>query len=143
MLGLAEPGPDRVGVGVARAFRLLGLAQVPDLSVPAAAALLDQPVRETERVLERLADGNLVQAITPGRYRMHDLLRIFATERAEAEETGPDRMNAIMRLLTWYARISDNGRHRLMAGFLPAVALAASHGPPKLGWRLAATLLSS
>jgi DNA-binding SARP family transcriptional activator len=165
-------------VGLARAFRLLGLAQVPDLSVPAAAALLDQAVRETERVLERLADGNLVQAITPGRYRMHDLLRIFATERAEAEETGPDRMNAIMRLLTWYARTSDNGRHRLMAGpgpltddisaptaptaptlignqqamnwshaespgLLPAVALAASHGPPTLGWRLAATLLSS
>ena len=163
--------------GLARAFRLLGLAQVPDLSVPAAAAMLDQPVRETERVLERLADGNLVQAITPGRYRMDDLLRIFATERAEAEETGPDRMNAIMRLLTWYARTSDHGR-RLMAGagpltddmaaptaptaltlignqqvmnwchaespgFLPAVALAASHGPPRLGWRLAATLLSS
>ncbi|HEY4851300.1 MAG TPA: BTAD domain-containing putative transcriptional regulator [Streptosporangiaceae bacterium] len=161
--------------GLARAFRLLGLAQVPDLSVPAAAALLDQPVRETERVLERLTDSNLVQAITPGQYRMHDLLRIFATERAEAEETGQDRMSAVMRLLTWYARTSDNDRHHLKAGlgpltddisaptaltfignrqamdwyhaespgFLPAVALAASHGLPELGWRLAATLLSS
>jgi DNA-binding SARP family transcriptional activator len=161
--------------GLARAFRLLGLAQVPDLSVPAAAALLDLPVRETERVLERLVDGNLVQAITPGRYRMHDLLRIFATERAEAEETGQDRMSAIMRLLTWYARTSDHGHHHRMPGpgpftddtsaptaltfignqqaidtchaespgFMPAVALAASHGLPEPGWRLAATLLSS
>jgi DNA-binding SARP family transcriptional activator len=102
--------------GLTQAFRLLGVAQQPDLSLPAAAALLGRPIREAERVLERLVDTNLVETVTPGRYRLHDLLRIFAVERAEAEETAHDQASAIRRLLAWHVRTSDNGRHHLLAG---------------------------
>lgn len=38
--------------------------------------------------LDALADANLVQATgTPGRFQFHDLIRIFAAKRWEAEKT--------------------------------------------------------
>lgn len=54
--------------------------------MPAAAALLGTTAEATEPALELLADANLLQAASPGRYRCHDLLRIYAAERASAEE---------------------------------------------------------
>jgi tetratricopeptide (TPR) repeat protein/transcriptional regulator with XRE-family HTH domain len=90
------------GVSESRAFRLLGLAAGPEISLPAAAALLDAPVNHAERALESLADRHLLQSAAPGRYRLHDLLRAFASERAINEEDGEERDRAVRRMLAWY-----------------------------------------
>jgi tetratricopeptide (TPR) repeat protein len=43
-----------------------------------------------------------VEALTPGRYRFHDLLRLFARERAEAEESADTRRVAVAAGVDWY-----------------------------------------
>lgn len=66
----------------ARAFGLLGLLDCPAVSTARAAQLLGLPEADAERTLERLADLHLIEAESPERYRMHELLRIYARERA-------------------------------------------------------------
>ena len=84
-----------------RVFRLVGLNPGTDLTAPAAAALSGMPVAEAERLLDRLTAAHLVQAHRPGRFLCHDLLRLYAAGRAEAEDTGEDRDAAVSRLLEW------------------------------------------
>jgi tetratricopeptide (TPR) repeat protein len=64
--------------------------------------LLRRPLEAAERALERLVDGHLVETPAPGRYRMHDLLRLFARERCAAEEPEAVRVAALNRTLSWY-----------------------------------------
>jgi DNA-binding SARP family transcriptional activator len=91
----------------ARAFRLLGLWQGPFISLPAAAALLGQDEDRTAEALEILVDAYLLESPAPDQYRFHDLLRVYAAERARAEEDEPDRDAAIHRVLTWYLHTTD------------------------------------
>lgn len=90
------------GTDPARAFRLLGLAPGPSVSLPAAAVLFDTSVSHAEQALETLVDAHLLTSPEPGRYRFHDLLRVYAAERADVEEPEQIRTAAIHRLLTWY-----------------------------------------
>ncbi|MFI5676685.1 BTAD domain-containing putative transcriptional regulator [Streptomyces cellulosae] len=87
----------------ARAFRLLGLADGPDISLAAAAAVLDLPAEETEDLLESLVDTSLLESAAPGRYRYHDLVRLYARACAERDEWPPTEPAAAMsRLLDFY-----------------------------------------
>jgi tetratricopeptide (TPR) repeat protein/transcriptional regulator with XRE-family HTH domain len=85
-----------------RAFRFLALADGPDISLPAAAALLGIAPDSAEAVLEPLVDSHLLQSPAPGRYRFHDLLRLYAAERVHAEDDQAARSAAIRRMLCWY-----------------------------------------
>ncbi|MED7954017.1 AfsR/SARP family transcriptional regulator [Streptomyces sp. BE20] len=85
-----------------RLFRLLGLAPGNCVSTAAAAALSGAATAATRPVLEHLAAAHLLNPAGPDRYRLHDLLRCYAAERATAE-TGPaDRAAARERLRSWY-----------------------------------------
>ncbi|MER5642720.1 tetratricopeptide repeat protein, partial [Kitasatospora sp. NPDC002227] len=86
----------------ARAFRLLGLWGGADLSLEAAAALLDCSVDEADYALETLVDAHLLENPVMGRYRLHDLLRAYARECAEAETPAAERESAGQRLVSWY-----------------------------------------
>ncbi|KOV77314.1 MULTISPECIES: AfsR/SARP family transcriptional regulator [Streptomyces] len=87
----------------ARAFRLLGLADGPDISLAAAAAVLDLPAEETEDLLESLVDTSLLESAAPGRYRFHDLVRLYARACAERDEWPPSEREAAMsRVLDFY-----------------------------------------
>ncbi|MFE3827239.1 BTAD domain-containing putative transcriptional regulator [Streptomyces sp. NPDC059092] len=91
----------------ARAFRLLGLADGPDISLAGAAALLDLDQREAEDLLESLVDTSLLESAAPGRYRYHDLVRLYARACAERDEQGPsERRCALSRLLDFYLTTS-------------------------------------
>ncbi|WP_062430491.1 AfsR/SARP family transcriptional regulator [Herbidospora daliensis] len=96
----------------ARAFRLLSLPNGTDISTPAAAAVLDLNAVETEDVLESMVDVSLLEAPAPGRYRFHDLLRLFARRQAEDGETAEARGQALHRLLGFYLG-SARAAHRL------------------------------
>jgi tetratricopeptide (TPR) repeat protein len=91
----------------ARAFRLLGLHAGPDISAPAAAALINTTTVAARRLLEVLVGTHLIEETERDRYRFHDLLRVYAADRAEAEETGQDRGAAVQRVLTWYLHTAD------------------------------------
>jgi DNA-binding SARP family transcriptional activator len=96
--GPAVPG----GPAPARAFRLLGLWTGPSVSLPAAAALLGEPEDGVAGALDVLFDAHLLESPEPDRYRFHDLLRVYAADRARTEEAEQDRTAAITRVLTWY-----------------------------------------
>jgi tetratricopeptide (TPR) repeat protein len=88
--------------GDARLFRLLGLHPGTALSVPAAAALAAAGTAPVRVGLERLAAANLLQPAGRDRYRMHDLLRLYAAERAAADEPAAERDAALDRIHCWY-----------------------------------------
>ncbi|GII95613.1 AfsR/SARP family transcriptional regulator [Sinosporangium siamense] len=96
----------------ARAFRLLSLPNGPDISVGAAAAVLSLSQFEAEDVLESLVDTSLLEASAPGRYRFHDLLRLFARRKAEHTES-PPMVERAMRGLLGYYLASARSAHRL------------------------------
>lgn len=85
----------------ASAFRLLGSAPGPDIGVAAAAVLTGRP----ESVLRALERVSLLARHSPGRYRMHDLVRRYARELPD-----PDRPAALARLLEHYTRTARAAR---------------------------------
>jgi tetratricopeptide (TPR) repeat protein len=97
--------PD--GVDPADAFRMLGLWHGPSISSEAAAALFGTPAYLAEDALEVLVDTHLLESTKSGRYKFHDLLRVYASERAVADLPGPEREAAVARLLGWYMRTAD------------------------------------
>lgn len=114
-------GGQAVDREAARAFRLIGLLRVPDLSLEAVAALLDVPPRTAEGVIERLFDARLVESPTPGRYTLHDLIRLYAQERGLDAEPPERREAALRRVLGFFlattgAAVRMIDPHRLHAG---------------------------
>ncbi|MGW1563646.1 BTAD domain-containing putative transcriptional regulator [Streptomyces sp. NPDC002144] len=91
----------------ARMFDLLGLHSGPDISIPAAASLADHSLREARNLLHELKRAHLLIEHHPGRYTLHDLLRVYATERVQAQTTPHERNRAVERLLTWYLYTAD------------------------------------
>ncbi|MBL1101994.1 tetratricopeptide repeat protein [Streptomyces coffeae] len=97
----------------ARAFRLLALPESPDISLSAAAALLDLDIDDSEQLLESLVDISLLETLAPCRYRYHDLLRLYATGLARSEDDERERSTAMRRLVDWYCRAAEAARHVL------------------------------
>ncbi|SDT64780.1 DNA-binding transcriptional activator of the SARP family [Streptomyces sp. TLI_053] len=83
----------------ARAFRLLALIDSPDFPLAAAAALLGTDERTAEDVAEALVEANMLECFTPGRYRYHDLLRLYAQRRNERAGDTEQQHAAVRRLL--------------------------------------------
>ncbi|MGM1064817.1 ATP-binding protein [Saccharothrix sp. Mg75] len=75
-------------------FALLGSAPGPDTTLPAAEAVLGGAAR---RPLRELEAAHLITATSAGRYRMHDLVRLYAAEHA-----GADREAALARLTSFH-----------------------------------------
>lgn len=103
----------------ARLFRLLGLHPGRTISSAAAAALLGAGTQYTERVLNVLARAHLVHHDTARRYGQHELLRLYAADRASREETAAGQHAAIGRLLDWY-----------LLSAVDAARMLAPHRPP-------------
>ncbi|ONI75086.1 hypothetical protein ALI144C_40725 [Actinosynnema sp. ALI-1.44] len=85
-----------------RLLRLLGLFSTPDFPPWLPSVLLDCAVDEATGYAEALVDAHLLttsgaDAAGQYRYRCHDLVRLFAAERAEAEETAESRTGALAR----------------------------------------------
>lgn len=79
-----------------RMFGLLGVAPTLPVSAPAAAALAALPVPRATALLRELERKNLVQHPEPGRFGMHELVRLYAREHA------PPSDDALTRLADFY-----------------------------------------
>ncbi|MBG0828702.1 winged helix-turn-helix domain-containing protein [Planomonospora sp. ID67723] len=136
-VALSYQGLDEVAK---TAFRRLGLLGVPDFASWVVGALLDVPEEDGEEVVERLMDAQLIDHVTvdvagQGRYRLHDLLRVYAAERAEAEEPVAERAAAVTRALggwLWLimqaSAASPSGALSLRRGY--TTARPAGSAPP-------------
>jgi tetratricopeptide (TPR) repeat protein len=94
--------PDQEDRDAAAAFALLGILDGPEVGLPVAARLLDRPEPETDRVLERLVDAQLLETSSPGRYHMHDLLGVYAREQAARQYTPQQQAAGLRRVLGMY-----------------------------------------
>jgi DNA-binding SARP family transcriptional activator len=90
------------GQDAAHLFALLGLLDTPTHTPAATAALADRPERMVEATLDRLLDARLLEPAGPGRYRMHDLVRLYAHEQAGDIVQESDRVAATRRALHHY-----------------------------------------
>ena len=122
---------DKQGIDPARGFCLLGLWQGSSISSAAAAALFGTPEYSAEDALEVLVDTHLLESTAPDRYRFHDLLRVYAAERAEADVAAAERDAAIGRLLGWYMRTADAAASAVLPHRydMPLDGAAASYPP--------------
>jgi DNA-binding SARP family transcriptional activator/Tfp pilus assembly protein PilF len=116
-------------INPARAFRLLGLWQGASISLPAAAALLGEPEDDVADALETLVDANLLESPAPDRYRFHDLLRFYATERAQEEESAETRDDVVRRLLRWYLGTASAAADIVAPHRYRLASAAADNGP--------------
>jgi tetratricopeptide (TPR) repeat protein len=126
---------DALPAAERRMFRLLGLVGLPDFTAASAAAPAEIGPAEAERILVRLTSRHLVDEHQPGRYALHDLLRLYAAELAEAELDAAARRAATVRLAGHYqaqtAAASVLLYHNLLLSpELDAPALAAAAVEP-------------
>ncbi|GAA2095003.1 AfsR/SARP family transcriptional regulator [Actinomadura alba] len=121
-----------------RAFRLLGLLDVPDFPVWVCAALLDIATDEAEALLDALMDALLLVCVGTDacgnfRYRFHDLVRLYARERAEAEDGSAECAAAVGRALgAWLAlaEAADRGLPERVAADIDGPARRRPPYPP-------------
>ncbi|MGC1732923.1 MAG: tetratricopeptide repeat protein [Pseudonocardiaceae bacterium] len=99
----------------ARLFRLLTMVPGGDVSAPAAAALADQPVDQVRASVAALTRAHLLECHRPVRWRMHDLVRLCATEFATAHAQHDGQDQAIARLLGHYRDTTHAATRRLSA----------------------------
>ncbi len=148
----------------ARLFRLLGLHPGQTVSHHLAAAMAGLPMAAARESIDALVNAHLLNEAGPGRWRMHDLVALFARQCAVSDET------AHVRMLDWYLaiaaaanRIVDPGRDRVTpslrfpladlpfpaepgaalaflegerANLLPIARFAIEAGRPEVAWQL-------
>lgn len=104
-----------------RALRLLGSADLPEFAAWVLAPLLDTDLAGAERLVDTLVRAQLLVVIGTdvtgqSRYRLHDLVRIYAHERAESDEPDASRRVALRRLVAAWLTLADHGAHGLHSG---------------------------
>lgn len=82
-------------------FRRLSLVDGPSFDARLAGAVGDLDVDESEDLLDGLAGLGLVETLRGDRYRLHDLLRLYAASRLRAEETSDAISAERRRLRDW------------------------------------------
>jgi DNA-binding SARP family transcriptional activator len=123
---------DQLPGSAARALRglgTLGPVQFPGWLV---GALLDRS--EADDVLDALVDAHLVDLVNSDeggqpRYRLHDLLRVYAVEQAVADPR-PVRVSAVRRVLEGYLDLALEAARRLAVDFFGVLV-----APREPGWR--------
>ncbi|MGH3999059.1 MAG: ATP-binding protein, partial [Pseudonocardiaceae bacterium] len=117
-----------------QAFRLLGWHPGPEITPVVIAAMADVSPGHGRRLLRELVDHNLLDQLSvagvPGspRYRMHDLVRLYARERADAEEPAAQRVAAVNRLAGSYLAITHEADRLLRPYVADTPGKSTTHG---------------
>ncbi len=108
---------DALEAPARRMFRLLALLPGPETGLPAVAVAAGTTVQEAARLLERLTAAHLLREHQPRRYRLHDLLALYAAERLRARRD--DRrppVTASDALYAWLLAAVNRCAHLLYPG---------------------------
>jgi DNA-binding SARP family transcriptional activator len=92
--GLAPP--------VREAFRRLGLHLGSDFTDHSAAAAIGGSLADADRMLDELLDHHLVTEPAGGRFQFHNLIRDYARQLAEREDSEVERRHTVQRQLDHY-----------------------------------------
>jgi len=86
----------------ARLFRLLGLLVGVNFTADVALKLLEVEPIIAQQSFDTLVAWQLITPVTPGRYRFHDVVRLFVRGQLAQEEPADVRQAARLRLSCWY-----------------------------------------
>jgi len=100
---------DQLADEARRVFRRLAVVPGRDLDAELAAVVAEVPAAVAWDALDELVDLGLLHDGGPGRYRFHDLVRLFARTRLEAEESLAERAALTARVASWQelGRVDD------------------------------------
>src|SRR5499427_685995 len=115
-------------------FRLLGLLDAADAAAWTAAALLGGPAQEAEDLLDQLVRAGLLEVAGRDRagqvrYRLHDLMRLYARERSLAADSCVERDAAAGRFFGTALHLAERADRSLGNPFVFPLYDAA----PRLG----------
>lgn len=102
-----------LGAGPAEMLVLTGMLPGPETSLAATASLAGRRVNVVRSLLRALEDANLVRQYEPGRYRLHDLIRLYSAEVAETTLDAQARDAALRRLVDHYLHTGFAGERLL------------------------------
>ncbi|MES9535743.1 MULTISPECIES: AfsR/SARP family transcriptional regulator [unclassified Actinomadura] len=124
---------DLLDESAQRLLRRLSLVGTEDFASWVGAPLLDADIARAEHLLQQLVAAHLVEHTVTGdggiRFRLHDLVRIYAAERCSAEESTTDRLDAIRRLLRCWLFIATTAHRRIHGGDFAVLHGTAEHWP--------------
>ncbi len=100
-----------------RVFRRLAVVPGRDYDAALAAVVGEVPPEVAWDALDELVDLGLLHDSAAGRYRFHDLVRLFARTRLEEEESAAEREALTARVTTWLLR---HGAEAPVPGGVPA-----------------------
>lgn len=103
--------PD--GAAAVSLFLQWGILCVPHLSVAVAQSLLDAPAAVARSALDRLAEARLVEPAHDDRYRMHDLVRLYALERGRSQIPLDDQRQVLQQARCHYLTTARRARDLL------------------------------
>jgi tetratricopeptide (TPR) repeat protein len=122
---------NALGDDAQRLLRRLGDIDPPEVSSWMSSALLDTPVTEADEVIEELLDAQLLevaaQASHGTRYRLHDLVGLFARERAALEESASSREAALTRALGSCLSVATAAYRAIYGGDYQNIIGSATH----------------
>ncbi|WP_432990113.1 AfsR/SARP family transcriptional regulator [Dactylosporangium sp. CA-233914] len=101
--------------GAARLLHRLSVHPGPTIGLRAAAALAGADLGTAQRWLAELTGVSLLGEPAPGRYGLHDLVRVYAGELSAAEDSTGERRAAVRRMLEHYL----HNAHAACARFSP------------------------
>ncbi|HYB18167.1 MAG TPA: BTAD domain-containing putative transcriptional regulator [Streptosporangiaceae bacterium] len=119
---------DLLSPAAARMFRLLGLHPGPDIPLSAAASLAGITRAEAGAALRELTRTHMVAERLPGRFTVHDLLRVYAADQAERHDSAADRDAAMHRVLDHYLHTAMGAAQRFSPSRSPLRLAAPEPG---------------
>jgi transcriptional regulator with XRE-family HTH domain len=87
-------------------FRRLAVVPGRDFDAALAGVVGEVPVEVAWDALDELVDLGLLLDSSAGRYRFHDLVRLFARTRLDAEESSAEREALTARVTSWLLRMA-------------------------------------
>ncbi|WP_121392520.1 ATP-binding protein [Actinokineospora cianjurensis] len=114
---------------VAALFRLLGAAPGNDIGLDSVVVLTGHSRAKTRSLLRALEAAHLVRQHAPGRYRMHDLVRLYAGGLTSTDD--PETTTAVHRLVHFLVHTAHDGARKL-APYRPPVEIPVGGADPGL-----------
>ncbi|NUT95933.1 MAG: tetratricopeptide repeat protein [Saccharothrix sp.] len=118
------------------ALRLIAATPLPDFGLRALTAVLDAPPGEVRRRLRELEQASLADQHQPGRWQVHEFVRLHAARQARSDD------NATRRLLDHYLHTALACDHRLDRNRVPLETGVPAPGSRPTGFDDFATALA-
>jgi tetratricopeptide (TPR) repeat protein len=109
-----------------RVFRMLSINPGPDFTVVTICWLCELPLPQAVTLQKDLARAHLIEPTgVAERWRMHDLIRLYASDLEDQHSTEDERDTALSRLLEGEANLATG----VLAYYAPGTPEQAAHGP--------------